>query len=182
MARLQPRLRGLPLVVVIVPLSVLFSPLATMPGTSPDRLFARLNELLVELHRSLLQYTSEAWPWSTTENESFKRTVLECAERQRRSVGLLAQFLRDRQWRIDFGMYPLEYTSLHYVAVEYLAQQLVSNQRELVEFIEAAAPGCVADYEALQLVQRIAADERAILDSLTAQKTGQESASAVWMK
>ena len=127
----------------------------------------RLNDLLIDVGRSLLQYTSECWPWSAVGED----------ETQRRWTGWppssgtwwgLADLLAERGHAIDFGTYPTEYTSLHYVAVDYLLSQLVANQQSVLTECEAVAAGASGDDEAKSLLDDIVLSERKHLDELRA--------------
>ena len=142
----------------------------------------RLNDLLIELHRSLVQYTAEAWPWSQDENSDLQAAVLNIAERQRQDVGRLAKFLNNRRHRIDFGVYPHQYTSLHYVAIAYLQSQLIESQRSLTDLFESAVSLLDDDPEARELVAEIAASERQGLEKLAAVETPGGASATAWMK
>ena len=118
----------------------------------------RLNDLLVNLGRSLLQYTLEAGPWTVELDVCELRPVVErLATNQRHSVQRLAEFLDAAGAPVDFGIYPDEYTSLHYVSLNYLLQQLLAAQQSLVAECEQAARELAHDEEALALVQEILA-------------------------
>lgn len=141
-----------------------------------------LNDLLIELHRSLIQYVAEAWPWSTDRADDLKAAALNVAEHQREDVGQLAHLLRERGHYIDFGMYPHEYTSLHYVALEYLFAQIKAHQADLVQWIESLLPDLQDDPEAEQLVQQIVSTQRAALQKLSAVELPGGPQATVWMK
>ena len=93
----------------------------------------QLNDLLINVGRSLLQYTSESWPWTAVGEEVTHETLDRLAAEQRDVVAALTNLLTDRGEVIDFGSYPTDYTSLHYVDVDYLLSQLVLNQQAIVD-------------------------------------------------
>jgi len=127
----------------------------------------RLNDLLVNLGRSLLQYACEAGPWSSTADAGGVRTTLDrLAERQRKSVQRLAEHLDAEGFPVDFGIYPDEYTSLHYVSLKYLLSQLLQGQQALVAECEQTVRDVAHDAGARELLGEILAQEQATLAEL----------------
>lgn len=141
-----------------------------------------LNDLLVEIHRSLVQYAAEAWPWSTDQASDLQGAVLSVAERQRQDVGRLVHFLMDRSAHVDFGLYPPEFTSLHYVAIEYLYGQLIENQRSLVRLLDHSIGNLSTDPDAQRLVSQIAISQREGLQKLLSVEVPGGPTGTVWMK
>jgi hypothetical protein len=138
-----------------------------MPTATANRVSnERLNDLLIDVGRSLLQYTSEAWPWASTEHEQMRDAVERMAGEQREIITALAELLADRGHAIDFGTYPTEYTSLHYVAIDFLLSQLVANQRSVLAACEAVARAAAEDDQAGALLQDIVLSERRHLEEL----------------
>ncbi len=125
-----------------------------------------INDLLIQISRSLLQYVSEIWPWSAADAEETRRTLDRLAAEQRDSAAALVRFLDGRREVIDFGTYPTEYTSLHYVAVDFLLGQLVENQSSVVAGCEAALRSAEADVDATDLLRDVTTAERNRLDEL----------------
>jgi uncharacterized membrane-anchored protein YhcB (DUF1043 family) len=112
----------------------------------------RLNDVLIDLGRSLLQYVGESWPWTSDEEAAERDAVERMVAEQRDTVLQLAALLDDRKHRITYGQYPSDYTSLHYVALDYLLDQLAGEQRTLVKELSAAAEELASDGEARDLV------------------------------
>ncbi len=119
-----------------------------------------LNDLLVALHRSLVQYAAEVSPWASAKAELLQQEVNELARRQQTDVGRLVHLLSQRDETVDFSHYPHEFTSLHFVSLDYLADRLVSGQRSLVQRLEAAADQQEADPLTKELLQKIAVSQR----------------------
>ena len=127
---------------------------------------AELNQLLINLNRSLLQYVGEAWPWTAEADAPERRTIERLVERQKVWIARLADLLAERGWTIEFGVYPTEYTDLHYVALDYLLSALVSNQTALAADIAQALMLCRDDVEASTLLNDIRSDQEAALRQL----------------
>ncbi|MFO1095562.1 MAG: hypothetical protein U0992_20005 [Planctomycetaceae bacterium] len=120
----------------------------------------RLNDLLIDLGRSLLQYVGESWPWASEEEAAEQTAVERMVAEQRETVLQFAALLDERGHRIAYGQYPSEYTSLHYVALDYLLDQLLDDQQYLADELTAAALES-GDDEAARHVISAAADQAA---------------------
>jgi len=141
-----------------------------------------LNDVLIELHRSLVQYTAEAWPWSTSQDAESRQLVQQIALRQQAEVAELAQLLQARGWVIDFGVYPQDYTTLHYVALEFLLSYLKTNQGELADWLFSLLPEFTGDSDAETLVRKIATSERNAHHDLCGLKFPSGASEMAWMK
>lgn len=127
----------------------------------------RLNALLIDLGRSLLQYAGEAWPWTAFNAAAeLKTLVSRLCSLQCVSVRSLAELLDQEGHAIDFGVYPDEYTSLHYVSLEYFLERLMADERDLVGECRAAASSLPAGSPAADLLGEITRREEAILSEL----------------
>jgi len=124
-----------------------------------------LNDLLIQMNRSLLQYVAIAWPWEQNGNQSTHQAVNELVSQQKNDVSKLMNCLLDTGWDVDFGVYPVEYTDLHFVAFDYLLSQLVQNARSVVDDVENALKKTSAD-AAKSLLSEILQSEKQILAKL----------------
>lgn len=125
---------------------------------------AKLNELLVDLARSLLQYAVESGLWSATGTQGSE--LVKLAHRQQASVRALAELLMVRGWTVDFGAYPTDYTDLHFLSTRYFLPHLLESQAALVAELDEAAHTCIDDPAAVELVGRLLIEERAITAAL----------------
>jgi hypothetical protein len=139
---------------------------------------AELNQLLINLNRSLLQYVGEAWPWTADADSSEQRTIARLVERQKAWIARLADLLAERGWTIDFGVYPTEYTDLHYVALDYLLKSLLSNQTALLADVAQTLMFCRDDVEASTLLNGIRSDQDAALRQLEELAAGRRNGAA----
>jgi hypothetical protein len=125
---------------------------------------AKLNELLVDLARSLLQYAVESGLWSTTGTQGSE--LVKLARRQQESVKALAELLIARGWTVDFGAFPTDYTDLHFLSTGYFLPHLLESQAALVAELDEAAHTCIDDPAAVELVNRLLTEERSITAAL----------------
>ena len=127
---------------------------------------SQLNDLLIQIGRSFLQYVDESWPWASSSEEQTRQTLEELAANQRDTVATLARLLNESGEYIDFGTYPTSYTSLHYVDVDFLLDQLVQNQESIVKACKSASEALASDPMSSDLVRDIVVAEEARLDEL----------------
>jgi hypothetical protein len=141
-----------------------------MPQTST---YAALNQLLIDLGRSLLQYVGECWPWTDPETTAEQQKINELVQLQKHQIAQLTRLLTEADWPVHRGAYPTEYTDLHYVALSYLLHQLVINERALMEEAKRTLPLCEGHPEAKKLVGEIQSLQQTIAHELEtlAQKT-----------
>jgi hypothetical protein len=125
-----------------------------------------LNQVLVNLGRSLLQYVGECWPWTDRRDETERNVVADCVHRQRDTVQDLADLLVDRNWPVDYGSFPTEYTDLHFVELDYLLPQLLDGERALVRDLELAIERCFEDVAAVDVLRRTLAVQSGIVRDL----------------
>ena len=137
---------------------------------------SKLNFLLINLGRSLLQYVGGCSPWSGDEEQGNPIEPLVCAQKD--SIVRLTDLLIQRRWIIDFGSFPTEYSDLHFVALDYLLLQLVENQGALVADIEQTQKKNAGDAPALELLSEILSSERGILTKLQSLSKTRSSDSA----
>lgn len=139
--------------------------------------YAALNQLLIDLGRSLLQYVGECWPWAGTNTQDAQRKIEELVQIQKQQVAEIGQMLDEAELTVEKGTYPTEYTDLHYVALSYLLDQLVQNQKELVEETAQTLARCESDPDARRLVTEIQTTQQRILEELQnlAKTTSQDS-------
>jgi len=132
-----------------------------MPGIAPQE----LNALYVKLHRSLLQYVGECWPWSDDvgEADAAARAVLnQAVATQRANANRLADPLDLSDYVINQGGYPSAWTDLHYVSLKYLLKQVAISQVEIIRALQDAANS----HPDSPLLSQVAASEQGILQSI----------------
>lgn len=125
---------------------------------------AKLNDLVVDLGKSLLQYVWEGNAW--TADPELARKLQEWAEIQQQDVGRLVEFLWNRGWVVDLGTYPTDFTDLQFLSLKYLLPKLSVSQDRLVAELDEAVHTCVDDPEAVALLREILESERRIATQL----------------
>ena len=126
---------------------------------------AKLNDMVINLGRSLLQYLNESWLWTT--DESAAQTIQEMAARQKEHTAALVNLLESMDHDVDHGTYPTEYTDLHYLSLDFVIGQLINNQESIVSSLKSIHRSALSS-EGGDLIDRIQSGEQAILESLQA--------------
>jgi hypothetical protein len=125
-----------------------------------------LNDLLVSIHRSLLQYAAEAWPWTDAHDTTVREQLNEAARKQQESIRELAVYLDRHGHTIAWGQYPVSFTSLHFVSLEFLADRIIAGQQKIVDKCKRVAEQVIDDQRAARLVDSLVQVESARLRSL----------------
>ena len=138
----------------------------------------KLNRLLINLGRSLLQYVGEAWPWTQADAQREQEIIDRLVARQQTQIAELTEVLVQRNWAIDFGSYPTQYTDLHYVALDYLLSQIVANEETLLDEIEESLKSCSGDAVVTTLLERLRDGQTDIVSELKDLVSSRASGSA----
>jgi hypothetical protein len=124
-----------------------------------------LNDVLIALHRSLLQYMVDAWPWTDDHSAAAKEAIETEAASQAETVAGLTELLRERGFPVAFGTYP-DFSNLNYLALDFLLKRLVRNQESVVAACRSAAISLAQHPEDADLVREIESSEQDRLDHL----------------
>ena len=116
---------------------------------------AQLNALLIQIHRSLLQYVGEIWPWGS--DVAAQATVTRVVAEEQELTSRLSLLLEQRGHWLEWGVYPTNFTGLHYVSLDYLLKRLTVLQRETIAAARSLEKAAVGDVEATALLRNIVA-------------------------
>ena len=145
--------------------------------TQPDSNQA-LNQVLIALHRSLPLYLGFADPWVTFGNEEPRRVLSRVVADNQEGVDRLTALLDSRRYTIDFGEFPMNFTSLHDVSLDYLVTQLGEDQLREVQLFESSLERLTDDPEGREVVAEILTRSRRHLHSLEGLKRQPAKANA----
>lgn len=96
-----------------------------------------LNQLLHLLSRGLSAYVVEINPWMQPGDESLRASLFNLADDRRLFASRTIHAISDNAGDPDPGPFPLEYTGLNDVSIEYLAGELVDSLSIDIEILEA---------------------------------------------
>lgn len=128
-----------------------------------------LNELLRIHYRSLPMYLGDASPWSpsdTNGSQTRRRTLEQIIADHKAFSVRFADAIMDRGGRIESGGFPMEYTDLHLLSLEFLLTELVRYQQQDLEAMERLVPLLQDDPQALALAEEALGSARGHLENL----------------
>jgi rubrerythrin len=125
-----------------------------------------LEAILRREGRSLLQYVSESFPW-TTPNEQEALACLQTMVREElQTTGTLSQFFARREHTVPYlGSFPASFTTINFVSLDHLLPLLAEAERQSLEQLERDLTR-VADMEAKDLIQQMVEMKRRHLTTL----------------
>lgn len=126
----------------------------------------QINNLIVDLGCSLLQFVGEASPWSPANATAARETVTRAHNQQKQHLDQLVQLLIDRRWPVDFGLYPAEFTDLHFLSLKALLPRVIDSQTAILAELDEAVHTCIDDPEAMAVLMTVLAGERSITEQL----------------
>ncbi|HWG43663.1 MAG TPA: hypothetical protein VN688_12825 [Gemmataceae bacterium] len=119
-----------------------------------------LQDILRRERCSVLQYVAEAFPWTTsTETKSLASLQHLIAAEREAMIGLWQYMLRQRIRLPYLPSYPANFTTINFLAFDYVVPMLIEHQRQSIADLErdlAALkdPGVRAEIEKLLTVKR----------------------------
>ena len=130
-----------------------------------------LEQLVQRESHSLLQYMSDAFPWTTAKDRDAWTELQRLIAEERQGVGALVQFLVRRRHMFPYlGGYPANFTNINFVALEHLLPLLVDHERRAIAELERDLAQ-LSDPEAYSQVQTYLEMKRRHLLSLGALST-----------
>jgi len=99
---------------------------------SPPSTTEILNRLLVLHVRSLPMYLSYAPPYQLGSHERAKGVLDQIVEDQKRTIDRLGALILESGGTIDYGEFPMSFTSLHDLSLAYLLKLLIERQQKSV--------------------------------------------------
>ena len=106
---------------------------------SPPSTTDVLNRLLVLHERSLPMYLSYAPPNRLADHPRAKVVLDQIVEDQKRTIDRLATMVLDNGGLVDSGEFPMSFTSLHDLSLEYLLKLLIERQEKMVAVCDKLA-------------------------------------------
>ena len=106
---------------------------------SPPSTTDVLNRLLVLHERSLPMYLSYAPPNRLEDHPRAKVVLDQIVEDQKRTIDRLATMVLDNGGLVDYGEFPMSFTGLHDLSLQYLLKLLIVSWDWLNEITLAAA-------------------------------------------
>jgi hypothetical protein len=106
---------------------------------SPPSTTEVLNRLLVLHMRSLPMYLGYAPPFQIARHPRAKDVLDQIVEDQKRTVDRLGSLILESNGTVDYGEFPMSFTSLHDLSLSYLLKQLIERQQRFIAACENLA-------------------------------------------
>jgi hypothetical protein len=103
---------------------------------SPPSTIDILNRLLVLHERSLPVYLNYAPPHQLGSNAKAKAVLDQIVTDQRRTIDRLGTIIIESGGSPDYGEFPMSFTSLHDLSLEYLLKLLIERQQKFITACE----------------------------------------------
>jgi hypothetical protein len=125
-----------------------------------------LNRLFVLIYRSLPMYLESAMPWVHQGDEDSATTLRNIIQDQKDLYRRIGETILDLGSSVDTGEFPMDYTGLHDLSLDYLLPYLVEEQRRLIGEAEGIAQQAAGLPDARRLAEEALGSARAHLESL----------------
>jgi rubrerythrin len=97
----------------------------------------RLQEIVRRESLSVLQYVRDAFPWTTIEEQEALVPLQKLIAEERQATARLANYLLRTRHQLPYvGSYPMQYTSINFIALEHLLPLLAEEERKSLEQLE----------------------------------------------
>lgn len=125
-----------------------------------------LNRILAVLNRSLPMYLANADPWTQAGDEQAAKVLARIVQDQRRDVNRLAELIIDQSAHVRPGQWPMEFTDLNFLSLDYLLQELLRHQKLDIAQLERCVALLAHNRQARELAEEILGSEKAHLEAL----------------
>ncbi len=119
-----------------------------------------LEDILRRESRSVLRYVAEAFPWINSTEEKSLATLQQVLAAEREAVIGLGQFLLRNRGMLPFlPSYPASFTTINFLALDYVVPLLVERERRSIAELErdlasVKGPAARAEVEKLLAVKK----------------------------
>jgi hypothetical protein len=138
-----------------------------------------LQDIVRRESRSVMTYVGNAYPWTTARDSQAVDTTRKLITDEARAVAALGQFLFRRHMPVvSLGSYPSSFTTMNFVALEYLLPRLIDYERRSTAELERDLVA-LRDPEARAEVEKLLAVKRRNLPTLEKLAAGQPKAEEV---
>jgi hypothetical protein len=100
-----------------------------------------LQDILRRESRSVLFYVAEAFPWTNSTEEKALKVLQQLIAAERQAVTELGQFLVRRRVPLPFlPSYPASFTTINFLALDYVLPRLVEHEHRSIADLERDLP------------------------------------------
>jgi hypothetical protein len=125
-----------------------------------------LNRLLIIHHRSLPMYLGYATPYSVRGDEKAREVLAQIVEYQKELVDRIGELIIERGGRVHHGEFPMYFTGLHDLSLDYLVRRMIADMKRDIAAIEQCVAALDDDPLAKAIAEEALGAAKGHLDSL----------------
>ena len=125
-----------------------------------------LNRALATQYRSLPMFVEEISPYTHSGDEKPRRLLADIVSDQKQYAKKLAEFILDRGGAPNPGQYPMVYTDLHMLSLDYLLSEIDGEQRRDIAILTDCVAGAARDPAAQRLLEEVLGNARGHAESI----------------
>lgn len=125
-----------------------------------------LNRLLIFHHRSLPMYLHYATPYAGRADQRAVEVLRQIVASQEEMVDRIGELIIERSGRIQHGEFPMYFTGLHDLSLDYLVQRMIAEQHRDIASIEQCVERLEGDPLGRALAEEALGAAKGHLDSL----------------
>jgi hypothetical protein len=126
-----------------------------------------LQDLVRREGRSLLQYVNESFPWTTAKNRQVLPVLVDMVKEEQDSAAAIVKLLLRHRVRPPYlGAYPMSFTTINYMSLDFLVPYLIDFEERRIAELEKDIAG-ITESEARQLLQTLLSMKQRHLATLT---------------
>lgn len=127
---------------------------------------AVLNRLFQIVYRSLPMYLAGADPWTAAPDDPASKALERLIADQKFYSGRLADMVLEYRGRLDSGDFPMEFTDLNMLSMDFLQTELIRCQKLDIAAIEQCVGDLHHDVHAKALAEEVLGNARGHLETL----------------
>ncbi len=137
-------------------------------------------DILAREASSLLSYLSGAWPWSSSKERDSARQLQSLVDDEMQAQRRLGETLRKHRMIPPSARFPMSFTTLHFLALDYLLPKVLNEQQALLVQLEKDQTQLdEAGKEALEPFLAMKQQHLEQLTNLTAAHSGSKAVSTI---
>lgn len=114
-----------------------------------------LQEMVRRESLSLLQYITDAFPWTSPQGRAVLHNLLALIEEERQAAARLCRLLAKHRLQPPYGgAFPTWFTNINFLALDHLLPKLVERQKLMIGDLERDLT-CLYDAEARAEVEKV---------------------------
>jgi len=114
-----------------------------------------LQDMVRREGRSLLQYVSESYPWTTAKNHHGLSVLMDMVNEEQEGAAAIVRLLLKNRLRPPYlGAYPMSFTNINFMSLDFLVPYLIDFEQRRIAQLEKDLP-LVSDDETKHLLKSI---------------------------